>query len=139
MGQNKFGQWMTIRSSDACEHTKRRLLSRCNGLMDALHQEISFLVAEARFGINVRHSGRMKDESLQSLIRWRRIFDLAIGMDVEKETMRKGNALFTRKVLKRKPQLTWLGRRVSSLLLDVNAPQNKFITRKTFKPFGLEL
>lgn len=135
--QNEFGQWSEMRLSDVCERTKRRMFHRNNGIIYALDQEVSFLMADARFGIKVRDSSRMKDESLKMLVLWRQVFDESVGMNVKKE--RVGNVKpFLGKEFKEKSKHMWLRNKFLPLSITAGAPEIKSFTmistRKSFDP-----
>lgn len=113
------------------------MLYRSNRIIYALDQEVSFLMADARFGIKVRDLGHMKEESLKMLVLWRQVFDKLIGMDVENETMVNVEP-FLRKELKKKQNHIWLRNKFLPFAISKGAYKIKsftmITTRKSFLP-----
>lgn len=66
-----WGGWRIMDKDDACWHIERTILYLGNGLIQVLDQELRGLVAEARFGMRVRESGRIKEETFRLLWEWR--------------------------------------------------------------------
>merc|ERR1739845_44371 len=100
------------------------MLHRNNRIIYALDQEVSFLMADARFGIKVRNSSRMKDESLKMLVIWRQVFDDSVELYLKKEGV--GNfEPFLRNKFKQKPKLLWLTNKFLPLSITAGTSEIK--------------